>query len=200
MAQKILVVKSSPRKDSNSSFLADEVAAGARKKGAKIEEINLASLKIGPCKACDSCQKQKVEYCTFQDDMIALYPKIVEADSIVYATPIYWFTVSAQLKLFMDRCYALMAPHHEVGDASPLAGKAVVLCATYGDDDPLCSGVVNARGTFIDFCAYVGADLVDVLHATAQEPGEIRQDKELLEQARAVGQLIAVGEEPLPPA
>jgi len=192
MTQKILVVKSSPRKDSNSSILAEEIAAAARRKGAHVETINLAQLKMGPCKACDSCQKSKVEFCSLQDDMIALYPKIIEADAIVYATPIYWFTVSAQLKLFMDRCYALMAPHHEEGDASPLAGKAIVLCTTYGDDDPLCSGVVNARGTFIDFCAYVGADLVEVLHATAQEPGEIRQDKELIEQARTVGEALAM--------
>ncbi len=194
MAPKVLVLKSSPRKDSNSSILADEVAAGARKKGAQVEVVALSQSKIAPCKACDSCQKSKVEFCSIQDDMIALYPKVIEADAIVYATPIYWFTVSAQLKLFMDRCYALMAPHHEEGDASPLAGKAVVLCTTYGDDDPLCSGVVNARGTFIDFCAYVGADLIDVLHGAAQEPGEIKQDKELMEQARAVGEMLALEE------
>jgi len=194
MTQKILVIKSSPRKDSNSSILADEVAAGARKKGAQVETVSLAQLKIGPCKACDSCQKGKVEYCAVQDDMHSLYAKVVEADAIVYATPIYWFTLSAQLKLFMDRCYALMAPQHEQEEGSPLTGKAIVLCATYGDDDPLCSGVVNARGTFIDFCAYVGADLVEVLHGSAQEPGEIKQDKDLLEQARTVGQVLALEE------
>ena len=104
---KILIVKGSPRKSGNSAVLADQVAAGAQEAGAQVESFYLHGMDISPCDACEACQASADAECIVDDDMQLLYPKVREADAIVYASPIYWYTISAQLKLFMDRCYAL---------------------------------------------------------------------------------------------
>ena len=103
--KQILILKSSPRKRANSSILADQVAAGARDAGAAVESFDLHSLNIRPCDACDFCQG--AAECVINDDMQMLYPKLRAADAIVVASPIYWFTLSAQAKLCIDRWYAL---------------------------------------------------------------------------------------------
>ena len=131
--KQILILKSSPRKRANSSILADQVAAGARDAGATVESFDLHSLNIRPCDACDFCQD--TTECVINDDMQMLYPKLRAADAIVVASPIYWFTLSAQAKLCIDRWYALEGP-----DGSALAGKQFGLALTYGDVDPYTSG------------------------------------------------------------
>ena len=128
--KQILILKSSPRKRANSSILADQVAAGAREAGATVESFDLHSLNIRPCDACDFCQG--AAECVINDDMQMLYPKLRAADGIVVASPIYWFTLSAQAKLCIDRWYAL-----EGSDGSALAGKQFGLVLTYGDVDPV---------------------------------------------------------------
>ena len=75
--------------------------------------------------------------------MQTLYPKLREADAVLYATPIYWFTVSAQMKLFMDRCYGMFGESNEPSD-HVLSGKRIGIVLTYGDDDPFVSGAINA--------------------------------------------------------
>ena len=106
--KQILILKSSPRKRANSSILADQVAAGAREAGAAVESFDLHKLNIRPCDACDFCQG--AAECVINDDMQMLYPRLRAADSIVIASPVYWFTLSAQAKLCIDRWYALEGP------------------------------------------------------------------------------------------
>ena len=149
--KQILILKSSPRKRANSSILADQVAAGARDAGAAVESFDLHSLSIRPCDACDFCQG--AAECVINDDMQMLYPKLRAADGIVVASPIYWFTLSAQAKLCIDRWYALEGP-----DGSALAGKQFGFVLTYGDSDPYTSGAINAIRTFQDMCRYIKAD------------------------------------------
>jgi multimeric flavodoxin WrbA len=106
----------------------------------------------------------------------------------VIAGPIYWFTVSAQTKLFMDRCYALGGPQ---GNA--LAGKHIGVVLTYGDSDPFNSGAVNALRTFQDAYSYVGAEIVGTVYGSASEPGEIRENRDLMEKAYRLGRRIGSG-------
>ena len=103
--RRILILKGSPRKRGNSAILADQVAAGAAEAGAAVESFDLHGMDIRPCDNCDFCQGSGE--CVINDDMQLLYPKLLEADAIVIASPIYWFTVSAQMKLCIDRWYAL---------------------------------------------------------------------------------------------
>ncbi len=103
----ILILKGSPREKGNSSTLAEQAAAGARQAGAEVECFDLHKLDIHPCDACDICQGVSEGDCAIQDDMQMLYPKLRQAHAILIASPVYWFTLSAQTKLFIDRWYAL---------------------------------------------------------------------------------------------
>ncbi|HEY5159117.1 MAG TPA: flavodoxin family protein, partial [Anaerolineales bacterium] len=107
MPKIILILKGSPREKGNSAILADQLAAGASEAGAQVTSVYLHGMDIRPCDACDLCQESGT--CVIEDDMQTLYPQLVAADAIVLATPVYWFTFSAQLKVCMDRWYAFQA-------------------------------------------------------------------------------------------
>ncbi|MBA7688575.1 putative NAD(P)H-dependent FMN-containing oxidoreductase YwqN [subsurface metagenome] len=108
-SKKVIIVLGSPRKNGNSSTLAQKASEGIKSMGVEFESFYLHEMDIKPCTACDTCQKAIDKYCITYDDMQILYPKILEAYALLIASPIYWFTVSAQTKLFMDRCYAFRA-------------------------------------------------------------------------------------------
>ena len=186
---KVLIVKGSPRARGNSASLAEQVAAGARDAGAQVEEVYLHGLDIRPCDGCDFCQGAADMGCAIEDDMQMLYPKIRGADAIVYASPVYWFTVSAQLKLFMDRCYALGGGSDYVASHA-LAGKRIGIVLTYGGDDPFDSGAVNAIRTFQDVFNYIRAEIVGMVYGYASEAGEVRHNEELMGRAFRLGQKL----------
>ena len=186
MAKKILELVSSPRKNGNSTLLAHAIADGARSVGARIETFSLHRLNIRPCTACDKCHAADDRFCVIRDDMQKLYAKILSADGLIYASPVYWFTVSAQMKLFMDRCYALGGP-----GGYALRGKRIAVALTYGDADPFRSGAVNALRTFQDAFAYVEAVLVGSVYGTGLAPGDVLKKKALLKEAFALGKALA---------
>ena len=95
-AKRVLILEGSPRMNGNSAILAKQVAAGAEDAGAEVETIYLHYMNIQPCSACESCQGAKELDCVIKDDMKALYPKVRAADALVFASPIYFFTMSAQ--------------------------------------------------------------------------------------------------------
>jgi multimeric flavodoxin WrbA len=181
----ILILKGSPRQKGNSSLLADQVADGARAAGAEVESFYLHSMDIRPCDACDACQGTDAD-CIIEDDMQLLYPKLRSADAIVVASPVYWFTMSAQTKLCIDRWYALEDPH---GNA--LAGKQIGIVLTYGDTDPFTSGAINAIRTFQDMFRYVKANIVGIIYGTALNVGDVQKQAGLLERAYKLGQKLA---------
>ena len=107
--KKVLVLLGSPRRRGNSAILAGKIAEGAKSKGASVSIVVLHGLNIAPCKACYACQKPKSKGCSIDDDMQPLYRAMREADAWVLASPVYWFTLSAQMKIWMDRCLAFPA-------------------------------------------------------------------------------------------
>jgi len=186
--RKIVVVLGSPRRNGNSATLAKQLVAGAEAIGAKVESFYLHGMKINACSACDWCRDDMGRDCNIDDDMKLLYPKLREADALVIAGPIYWFTVSAQTKLFMDRCYALGGP-----EGNALAGKQIGVVLTYADPDPFCSGAVNALRAFQDGFRYVGADIVGMVYGSASKAGEIADNEQVMQQAYDLGQKLANG-------
>ena len=187
---KVLIVKGSPREHGNSAALADQVAAGARAAGAQVESVYLHGLDIQPCDGCDFCQATADMSCAIDDDMQRLYPLVREADAIVYASPVYWFTVSAQLKLFMDRCYAL-GGGSDYTASHGLAGKRIGIVLTYGGDDPFDSGAINAIRMFQDVFDYIPAKIAGMVYGCASGPGEIQQNTDLMAKARELGRMLA---------
>ncbi len=189
-SKRIVIVKGSPREKGNSAILADKVAEGAKAAGAYVESFYLHGMDISPCDACDACHTEPFGGCVVSDDMQLLYPRILDADAIVIASPVYWFTVSAQTKLFMDRCYALVD-----ADGYLLRGKKIGIVMTYGDSDPFDSGAVNAFRTFQDAYRYVGAEIVDMVYGSADAAGDIQENAEIVAQAYALGQKLCADEE-----
>ena len=189
MATKIVVLLGSPRKKGNSATLAQQVISGAEAEGAQVESFFLHGMNIQPCNACDACLKTTEPDCIVDDDMQMLYPKLRQADAIVLASPIYWFTVSAQAKLFMDRCYAFEGPGRNL-----LADKRFAYVLTYGDSDPFNSGAVNALRTFQDGMRYIGAEIAGTVYGSASKPGEIARNEALMDKAFRLGQRLAAGD------
>ena len=110
------------------------------------------------------------------------------ADALVISSPIYYFTMSAQTKLFIDRWYAL----GEQKD-SAISGKQIGIVLTYADADPFTSGAINAIRTFQDIFDYLGASIVSIVYGQASEAGEIKTNQDLMDKAYKMGQLLAIG-------
>lgn len=102
MEMKVLAISASPRSGGNSDVLCDRFLEGAERAGHITEKINLGNKNITPCDACCGCGKTKI--CVKKDDMESIIGKLLESDIIVLATPVYFYSMSAQMKTFIDRC------------------------------------------------------------------------------------------------
>jgi multimeric flavodoxin WrbA len=182
----VLVLLGSPRKKGNSAMLAQQISEGAESAGAVVDTVYLHGMKISPCQSCYACQKRDSKGCAIDDDMQLIYPKLVENDAWVIATPVYWFTMSAQTKLFMDRCFALPAYEKDA-----FQGKRIAVAMSYGDTDPFTSGCVNALRTFQDAYRYAGAKIAGMVYGSAMEAGEITANQDLMQRARELGKKLA---------
>jgi multimeric flavodoxin WrbA len=184
-SKKILIILGSPRKNGNSTILAKQLAEGVKASNSEPELIYLQDLKIAPCTACDACLKNSDKKCTINDDMQKLYPKIKAADAIVFASPIYWFNISAQMKLFIDRSYAIQ----ENGKYA-FSDKDIGIILTYGDVDVFKSGAINALRSFEDICKFVNAKIIGTIYGTGEKAGDIKNNKELLNEAFELGKKL----------
>jgi len=183
--KQVLVILGSPRRKGNSSTLAARISRGAKSAGAEVETLFLQDLKISPCRGCGTCQKHDSKGCAIKDDMQKIYPKLISADAWVIASPVYWFTMSAQTKIFMDRCYALSAYAK-----NPFAGKRIAIAMSYGDADPVKSGCVNALRTFQDAYRYTRSKIVGMVYGSAMKAGEIANNETLMREAEELGKLL----------
>ncbi|RPI77303.1 MAG: flavodoxin family protein [Desulfobacteraceae bacterium] len=175
----IIILLGSPRKKGNSALLAQEAAKGAQEAGAAVESFYLHGLNIRFCLGCNKCRAKTALNCVQDDDMQSLYPKLRRADAVVFASPVYWAHVTAQMKVFMDRCYALGGP-----EGHDLEGKRYGVILTYANIDPFKSGAINAVRTFQDSFS---TGIVDIICGQAKEAGEIKKNRELMERAYRLG-------------
>ena len=182
--KKVLIILGSPRKNGNSATLAKQVAGGAEEAGAEVESVYIQGMDIKPCIGCDSCRDEKGKDCVIDDDMKFLYPKLRQTDAVVIASPIYWFTVSAQTKLFMDRCGGVSS------ETNVIAGKPVGIILTYGGSDPFDSGAINAIRTFQDAFKYIDSEIVGMVYGSAYEAGEIKNNRGVMEKAYELGKKL----------
>ena len=120
---KILVLTGSPRKNGNSATLADNFIKGAEEAGHTVVRFDAAFKKVHPCIACNKCGMDGP--CIFKDDFDFVRENIVDADAVVFATPMYYFGISAQLKAVIDRFYAINGKIHRP--------KKAVLLMTYAN-------------------------------------------------------------------
>ena len=125
MGKKVLILSASPRKGGNSDTLCDQFLRGAKESGHQAEKVFLRDKKIGYCTGCGVCNK--THQCAQDDDMAEVLEKMVRADVIVMATPVYFYTMNAQMKTVIDR----VAPRY-----SEVSDKEFYYLLTAADSDP----------------------------------------------------------------
>ena len=123
---KILVLTGSPRKNGNSNTLAEHFINGAKEAGHEVTRFDAASSKVHPCIACNKCGMNGP--CMFKEDFEVVREHIIPADLVAFATPMYYFGISAQLKTVIDRFYAINGEIH--------IPKKAVLMMTYANNSP----------------------------------------------------------------
>ena len=182
----VLIVHGSPRRHGYSSFLAGRAAQGVAEAGGRHQDLYLHGMNIEPCSACNACRKKGARFCAIKDDMAEIYPKIVNCSALLLAGPVYWFTVSAQMKLFLDRCYGL-----NVESTHCLRGTKVGAILSYGDTDPYRAGAVNAIRALEDMFKYTDSRLVGVVYGTELGPKQRRAKHRTAEDAFRLGAMLA---------
>ncbi len=191
MSKKILIINGSPVKNGNTATLVDWFAEGARAKGADVEIVNAAFLKYksNGCISCRKCQKIKNYLCVIKDDAQPVLQKMAKADSIVMATPLYFYGPSAQLKLVMDRMFSLYKWDNKAGTMkTPLKGKTFALIASAFED----IGLDNLEKPFAITADYSDMKFKSLLVANAGESGEVNKLAGIKGKAIAFGKGVAV--------
>jgi menaquinone-dependent protoporphyrinogen IX oxidase len=122
MSKKVLIISTSPRKGSNSEALAEAFAAGARDKGHEVELVSLRDKDIRFCRGCFACQKTR--RCVIRDDADRIEQKMEKADVLVFATPIYYYEMSGQMKTMLDRGNPLYTTDYAFRDVYLLTSAA----------------------------------------------------------------------------
>ena len=190
MAKKILVLSGSHKKDGNTAALVNWFAEGARSKGAKVEIVQTAFLKYKSlgCISCRACQKLKKYECVIDDEAKPVLAKMAKVDAIVMATPLYFFSASAQLKLIFDRMFSLYKWDNEADTMeTPLKGKTLVLIASAYED----IGLDALEKPFVLTANYTGMKFKSLLIPNAGESGDIKNKTNIRKKAIALGKKIA---------
>ncbi|MDE5547801.1 MAG: flavodoxin family protein [Clostridia bacterium] len=128
MSKKIVVITGSPRKNGNSFAMTDAFIKAAEAKGHTVKRYDAAMQKIGGCHACETCFKTG-KACSFDDDFNIIAPSIMEADVVVFTTPLYWYSFPAQIKGVIDRVYSFCVAGKDI------AGKECALIACCEEED-----------------------------------------------------------------
>jgi len=164
MRKKVLLLSGSPRKGGNSDILCEQFAKGAEESGNQTEKIYIQDLKIGCCRACYACRKSHL--CVQKDDMEALLGKMVEADVIVLATPVYFYSMDGQMKTMIDRT---LPRYMEIAD------KDFYFIATAAAGKKAMERTMDSLRGFTD--CLPGAKVKDMIYgAGAYEKGEIENN------------------------
>lgn len=170
MSKKVLILSGSPRKAGNSDILCEEFMRGAVESDNEVEKIRVAEKKIGYCIACYACRGTGV--CAIKDDMAEVMQKIIDADVIVLASPVYFYSIDAQLKALIDRTVCRW---------TEVKNKEFYYIMTAAD-----SGMESMETTLACFRGYAdcveGAKEMGIIYGTGvYEKGEILDKKTTLE-------------------
>ena len=147
MSKKVLILSGSPRKGGNSDLLCDEFMRGAQESGHQVEKIRVAAKKIVPCSACYYCRDHGGA-CVYQDDMAEVLQKMIDADVIVLASPVYFYSIDAQLKAVIDKEFYYIVTMADEANAS--ADTTLACFRGYADcvEGAVEKGVIIGSGVY----------------------------------------------------
>ena len=152
----ILILQGSPRANGNTAWMAEEYKKAAEAAGHNVTLVNVARKKIAGCLACEYCHGKGNGACIQQDDMQELYPLMAEAEVLVLAAPIYYFTLCAQIQAPIQRMYCVNAPAKVT--------KMALLMSSYSP------GVYDgAKAEYRDICNYWNVKDTGIVTATIDE-------------------------------
>jgi multimeric flavodoxin WrbA len=176
---RILGIVGSPRKKGNTEILMNEVLGVVRKAGWETEMFLMSEKQVTPCDACETCFE--VGSCVVQDDMQELYDMLDRADAIIFGSPVYFGSVSAQMKAIMDRMFALLGRRSMKGK---VAGTLVVTRRV---------GAIQARSLLNSFCIAQGLIVAGGAIGYGREIGDVLTgvgggiDMSAMDEARMLG-------------
>lgn len=189
---KVLGILGSPRREGNTEILLDEALRGASDYGGLCEKVILRDLKITPCLEIYKCAEDGV--CAIQDEMQELFPKIIQAERLLLASPIFFYSVPALAKAMIDRCQSLWVKKYILKlPVSPIAdrkGVFISVAATRGKK--LFDGVRLTVRYFFDAIDVAYSD--ELFVRGVDEKGEVRGQPEALKAAYDLGRRLVSGE------
>jgi len=185
---KILSINGSKRKQGNTEILIQSILAPAREKGVQTESISLGDYTIGSCTGCEGCKRSWD--CVIKDDFPLIIKKVDEADAIILASPTYWYSVTSDMKRFIDRCYSLV---QFPVDRSQWIGKyqeTEKYCLTAAIcEQHTASAMGNTLTLLTDFSRDIGLDVIESVKGLGFfEAGSIESDQNFLHEAELAGQ------------
>jgi multimeric flavodoxin WrbA len=190
---KVLSFLGSPRRGGNTEILLDEALRGASDHGGSCEKVVLRDLKITPCLEIYKCAKDGV--CAIKDDMQDLFPKIEQAQRVIIASPIFFYSVSAWTKAMIDRCQSLWAKKYilklPVSAVADRKGAFISVAATRGKK--LFDGVRLTIKYFFDAIDVTYSD--ELLVRGVDDKGEVRKQEEALQRAYELGRRLVTDKE-----
>lgn len=179
MNKEILVISTSPRSGGNSDTLAEEWIRGAREAGNHVEKVTLYDKTIGFCRGCLTCQS--TQHCVIQDDAGTIVQRMEKADVLVFATPIYYYGMSGQMKTLLDRANPLYSADYRFREV-------YLLSAAAEEDEHTADGAIAGLQGWID--CFEKARLAGTVFAGGvTSVGEI-QGHPALKQAYAMGRQV----------
>ena len=159
---KVLSINGSRRKAGNTTALIQSILAPARIQGAQIESIFLGDFSIGACTGCEGCSNSWE--CVIKDDFAQIVKKIDQADGIILASPTYWYSVTSDMKRFIDRCYSLIQfPVNRKEWLGKYQGskKACITAAICEQSEESALG--NTLSLLTDFSKDIGLEVVETI-------------------------------------
>ena len=195
MSLKVLGVSTSPRANGNSDRLLREALAGAESTGAQVEYVRLSDFEIGPCTECNGCYATGM--CVLRDDYERILSKMLDADRLIFATPVFFMSVCAQAKILIDRGQCLWAAKHLL--KKPIAPNkpersAMVIALGGSKSRKMFESVRLTMKSYFDsldvrYAANLFVNRVD-------SGGEIEQHGEAMKQAFRLGKELAAADAP----
>lgn len=191
MSPKLWAFVGSPRVGGNTDVLVDQAIDAFCEAGGEAEKVFLSSLHIHPCLGCGACSRADGldSVCAQRDDMQALYRKMISADALLWATPIYMWSPTAQMKLYLDRLHPL-GDYQNTRWQRALSGKPIGLIIVYAEPDPLDSGVFQTRDILKVVAESRGGYVPFVVHSTVGKKGQAAQDAALVQRVRRAAETL----------
>ena len=185
---KILSINGSRRKKGNTEFIIQSILTPAQKGGAQIESIFLGDYQIGACTGCEGCASSWE--CIIRDDFAQIVKKLDEADGLVLASPTYWYSVTSDMKRFIDRCYSLVQfPVNRKNWIGKYQGTGKTCITAAVCEQTEASAMGNTLSLLTDFSKDIGMDVAASVKGLGFfEAGRIKNDHNLLQTAENAGQ------------